>query len=163
MTKSDFLKKLQEQGEVDFGGSIVATNSDHVETALVHSLSEVLSPEETVISGVQTSSLGSGLTGKLGWLLVLRNHVLELSAEIKDEAQGRPTLRVGHEFHRKAHLSATVEVQYSEVVLNRLSLVPRGATVSLRIGSRPITIQSGQDLKPEGLLRFAGSVLAERS
>lgn len=158
MTAAEFISTLREKLEVDFEEGMVSAPVREISDAIADSLNEILSPDETVVYGVQTASFGDESPGALVWLLVLRTDVLQVKVEIARE-QNRRTFQINYHFFPIHTLEqANVEFKYPENI--RVSV--KDVHLSLNFKDQVIEARSGPNLRSEALSQLLSHVFARR-
>jgi len=161
MTKIEFLENLRRGQAVSFGESVLEAPTDVVCKPLVDSLETTLHQEEMVRFWAETASFGPEWTGQLSWLLVLRDHLLALTALVErdpgtQEAKAFKIKQVTYPLNRVA--CETIDLDYR----GGFNLHLNKARVVLKLEGREIEI-SGKRITPKGIGLFLRAVLEGQS
>ena len=116
MTKDEFLKTLSERNWVEFGKGRISSPDSVISEAIVNDLSKILPRGTEIFYAIELSHLGDNLTGSLGWLLLLRNQLLQITAiPVKAGSNKDELFQITHRFYRMESLDRTeIQVQHTE-------------------------------------------------
>ena len=161
MTKAEFLEKLRTGRSVSFGESVLEAPTVILSTPLVDSLGMILDDEELLRFGAETTSFRNDWAGQLTWLLVLRRHLLVLTALVEkdpstQEAKAFKIKQSTYPLNRVA--CGTIDLDYTgrfELHLSRGRLV-------LNVEGQEIEV-SGKRITPKGIGLFLRAVVEGQS